>query len=48
MQAGGMLEADQWGEPIILQNSPSFDVSYFEDDNGQGYYIMPRTPRYPL
>ena len=42
MQAGGMLEADQWGEPIILQNSPSFDVSYFEDDNGQGYYIMPQ------
>lgn len=42
MQAGGMLDAEQWGEPIILENSPSFDVSYYEDENGQGYYIMPQ------
>ena len=42
MQAGGMLDAKQWGEPIILQNSPSFDVSYYEDESGQGYYIMPQ------
>lgn len=42
MQAGGMLDAEQWGEPIILQNSPSFDVSYYEDESGQGYYIMPQ------
>ena len=40
--AGGMLDAEQWGEPIILQNSPSFDVSYYEDESGQGYYIMPQ------
>lgn len=38
-----MLDAKQWGEPIILNNSPSFDVSYYEDEAGQGYYVMPQS-----
>lgn len=45
MKNGGMLDADQWGTPIEM-NLPapanaSFDVSYYEDDGGQGYYIIP-------
>ncbi len=43
MKEGGMLDAKQWGEPIILNNSPSFDVSYYEDEAGQGYYVMPQS-----
>ena len=43
MMAGGMLDATQWGDPIILNNAPSFDVSYYEDENGQGYYVMPQS-----
>lgn len=47
IRAGGMLEAEQWGEPIVL-NLPSdtfasFDVSYYQADDGQGYYIIPRS-----
>ena len=42
MKAGGMLDPEQWGEPIVLNSSPSFDVSYYEDESGQGYYIMPQ------
>ena len=42
MDAGGMLDADQWGEPVILENVPAYDVSYWEDEEtGQGYYIIP-------
>lgn len=45
MQAGGMLDARQWGEPIILEGAPSFDVSYYYDEDvKQGYYILPNTP----
>lgn len=45
MKNGGMLNADQWGTPIEM-NLPapanaSFDVSYYEDEGGQGYYIIP-------
>lgn len=45
MKNGGMLDAGQWGTPIEM-NLPapanaSFDVSYYEDDGGQGYYIVP-------
>lgn len=47
MKAGGMLEAEQWGEPIILNlpsnASASFDVSYYQAGDGQGYYIIPRS-----
>ncbi len=43
MKAGGMLDASQWGEPVILENLPSFDVSYYEDESGQGYYIIPQS-----
>lgn len=46
IKAGGMLKPDQWGEPIILKlpapAEASFDVSYYEDERGQGYYIIPR------
>ena len=47
MKAGGMLAAEQWGEPIVL-NLPSnaaasFDVSYYQAPDGQGYYIIPRS-----
>ncbi|HIY19654.1 MAG TPA: family 43 glycosylhydrolase [Candidatus Blautia avistercoris] len=44
IQAGGMLDKNQWGDPIILEGAPSFDVSYYEDENGQGYYVLPNTP----
>lgn len=46
IQAGGMLEPSQWGEPITLDlpsnANASFDISYYEAENGQGYYIIPR------
>ncbi len=46
IQAGGMLDASQWGEPITLDlpsdAGASFDVSYYKADDGQGYYIVPR------
>lgn len=46
IKAGGMLDASQWGEPIILDlpsnANAAFDVSYYEAENGQGYYIIPR------
>ena len=48
MVAGGMLDATQWGDPIILNNAPSFDVSYYEDENGQGYYVMPQSAQISL
>ncbi len=47
MKAGGMLKAEQWGEPIVLSlPSPaaaSFDVSYYQAADGQGYYIIPHS-----
>lgn len=45
VQAGGMLDKEQWGKPIVLEGAPSFDVSYYYDEaNKQGYYILPYTP----
>lgn len=41
LKNGGMLDSEQWGEPVILENVPAYDVSYYEDENGQGYYIIP-------
>lgn len=43
--AGGMLEAANWGRPVELENSPGFDVSYYERTEGgsaQGYYVIPK------
>ncbi len=46
IKAGGMLDASQWGDPITLDlpssANASFDISYYEAENGQGYYIIPR------
>lgn len=40
MKAGGMLDKNQWGEPIILDEVWPYDVNYYYDDvSGQGYYV---------
>ncbi|WP_440322184.1 family 43 glycosylhydrolase [Laedolimicola sp.] len=49
MKNGGMLDASQWGTPIVL-NLPgnanaSFDVTYYEDADGQGYYLIPKSAK---
>lgn len=42
---GGFLEAENWGEPTVLEGA-AFDVTYFErEENGkaQGYWLFPKS-----
>lgn len=42
---GGMLKAENWGEPTVLEGA-AFDVTYFErEENGktQGYWLFPKS-----
>lgn len=47
LQAGGLVDPDNWGEPTILEGA-AFDVSYLEreeDGQTQGYWIMPNAAK---